>query len=244
MQLTGKIALVSGAGRGIGAAIARKLTAEGATVVCTDVDLSAAHDSSQACGPHARAAYLDVTHPEHCDALVQELSHDYGTLDILVNNAGITRDAMLHKMTDEQWHEVLQVDLSGTFYLLRAASRVMRQQRSGAIVNIASASWLGNVGQANYSAAKAGVVGLTRTAAKELARYQVRVNAICPGFIDTAMTRAIPELIRQQQLTRIPLGRPGRPEDVANATAFLASDESAYITGEILSVGGGYVPPP
>jgi 3-oxoacyl-[acyl-carrier protein] reductase/2-hydroxycyclohexanecarboxyl-CoA dehydrogenase len=166
---------------------------------------------------------------------------EFGALDILVNNAGINRDAMLHKMTDEQWQQVIAVDLSGVFFMTRAASRIMRAAGKGRIVNIASASWMGNIGQANYSAAKAGVVGLSRTAAKELARSQVTVNAICPGFIDTQMTRGIPEQIREQQVAKIPLGRPGQPGDVAALVAFLASDEAGYITGEVINVGGGYV---
>jgi 3-oxoacyl-[acyl-carrier protein] reductase/2-hydroxycyclohexanecarboxyl-CoA dehydrogenase len=148
---------------------------------------------------------------------------------------------MLHKMTDDQWHQVIAIDLSGVFFMTRAASRLMREARSGRIVNISSASWMGNIGQANYAAAKAGVVGLSRTAAKELARYQVTVNAICPGFIDTQMTRGIPDAIREQQVAKIPLGRPGQPADVAALVAFLASDEAGYVTGEVINVGGGYV---
>jgi 3-oxoacyl-[acyl-carrier protein] reductase/2-hydroxycyclohexanecarboxyl-CoA dehydrogenase len=143
-------------------------------------------------------------------------------------------------MANEQWDAVIAVDLSGVFYMTRAASRAMREAHAGSIVNISSASWMGNIGQANYAAAKAGVVGLTKTASKELARYQVRANAICPGFIDTEMTRGIPEQIREQQIAKIPLGRAGDPKDVANVVAFLASDEAAYVTGEVINVGGGY----
>ena len=144
-------------------------------------------------------------------------------------------------MTDDQWQQVINVDLSGVFFMTRAASRILRVAGAGRIVNIASASWMGNIGQANYSAAKAGVVGLSRTAAKELARYQVTVNAICPGFIDTQMTRGIPDQIREQQVAKIPLGRAGQPADVAALVAFLASNEAGYITGEVINVGGGYV---
>jgi NAD(P)-dependent dehydrogenase (short-subunit alcohol dehydrogenase family) len=238
--LTDKVAIVTGAGRGIGEGIARKLAQDGAIVVCADVNESDATKVASSLPP-AIGARLDVTNAAECDAIVQSTHERYGRLDILVNNAGINRDAMLHKMTDEQWHQVIAVDLSGVFFMTRAASRIMRAAGSGRIVNISSASWMGNIGQANYAAAKAGVVGLSRTAAKELARSQVTVNAICPGFIDTVMTRSIPDAIREQQVAKIPLGRAGQPADVAAVVAFLASDEAGYVTGEVINVGGGYV---
>jgi NAD(P)-dependent dehydrogenase (short-subunit alcohol dehydrogenase family) len=239
--LTGKVAIVTGAGRGIGEGIARKLADVGATVVCADVNEVDATRVASSLGHAAIGVRLDVSNAGDCDAVVKD-SHDrYGRLDILVNNAGINRDAMLHKMTDEQWHQVIAVDLTGVFFMTRAASRIMRAAGSGRIVNISSASWMGNIGQANYAAAKAGVVGLSRTAAKELARSQVTVNAICPGFIDTQMTRGIPDAIREQQVAKIPLGRAGQPADVAAVVAFLASDEAGYVTGEVINVGGGYV---
>jgi NAD(P)-dependent dehydrogenase (short-subunit alcohol dehydrogenase family) len=237
--LTDKVAIVTGAGRGIGEGIARKLAQDGATVVCADVNESDATAVASSLG--GVGMRLDVSKADECDALVGRVHERYGRLDILVNNAGINRDAMLHKMTDEQWHQVLAVDLTGVFFMTRAASRMMRAAGSGRIVNISSASWMGNIGQANYAAAKAGVIGLSRTAAKELARSQVTVNAICPGFIDTTMTRGIPDAIREQQLAKIPLGRAGQPADVAAVVAFLASDEAGYITGEVINVGGGYV---
>ena len=237
--LRDKIAIVTGAGRGIGEGIARKLAHDGATVVCADVNESDA--SSVASSLASIGMRLDVSKADECDALVTRVHERYGRLDILVNNAGINRDAMLHKMTDDQWHQVIAVDLTGVFFMTRAASRLMRAAGSGRIVNISSASWMGNIGQANYAAAKAGVVGLSRTAAKELARSQVTVNAICPGFIDTTMTRGIPDAIREQQLAKIPLGRAGQPADVAAVVAFLASDEAGYVTGEVINVGGGYV---
>ena len=240
-SLEGKIAIVTGAGRGIGEGIARKLGAEGATVACADVNTEDAGRVAQACGQAAYAVRLDVSRASECDSVVQATVDRHGRLDVLVNNAGINRDAMLHKMTDEQWDQVISVDLTGVFFMTRAASRVMRSQGSGRIVNISSASWMGNVGQANYAAAKAGVIGLSRTAARELARSQVTVNVICPGFIDTAMTRGIPQQIREAQLAKIPLGRAGQPADVAALVAFLASDEAGYITGEVINVGGGYV---
>jgi 3-oxoacyl-[acyl-carrier protein] reductase/2-hydroxycyclohexanecarboxyl-CoA dehydrogenase len=239
--LKGKIAIVTGAGRGIGEGIARKLAGEGATVVCADINAADAQTVAADIGEGSVGEALDVSKSDACDGFVQRVHERFSRLDVLVNNAGINRDAMLHKMTDEQWQQVISVDLSGVFFMTRAASRIMRAAGLGRIVNIASASWMGNIGQANYSAAKAGVVGLSRTAAKELARYQVTVNAICPGFIDTQMTRGIPENIREQQVAKIPLGRPGQPADVAALVAFLASDEAGYITGEVINVGGGYV---
>ncbi len=240
-MLTQKIAIVTGAGRGIGDGIARKLAQQEATVVCADINAAEVDKLSSSLGHGAVGRQLDVSNSGACDELVNAVHQEFGRLDILVNNAGINRDAMLHKMTDEQWQQVLAVDLSGVFFMTRAASRLMRAAGKGRIVNIASASWMGNIGQANYAAAKAGVVGLSRTAAKELARFQVTVNAICPGFIDTQMTRGIPENIREAQVAKIALGRAGQPADVAALVAFLASDEAGYITGEVINVGGGYV---
>jgi NAD(P)-dependent dehydrogenase (short-subunit alcohol dehydrogenase family) len=241
LTLEGRVAIVTGAGRGIGAGIALKLADGGATVVSADINEADANRVASECGHGAIGAGLDVSKSEQCDALLASVEQRFGRVDIVVNNAGINRDAMLHKMTDDQWSQVLAVDLSGVFFMTRAASRIMRTAGSGRIVNISSASWMGNIGQANYAAAKAGVVGLTRTAAKELARYQVTANAICPGFIDTDMTRGIPEAIREQQVAKIPLGRMGQPADVAAVVAFLASDEAGYVTGEVINVGGGYV---
>ena len=240
LTLEGRVAIVTGAGRGIGAGIARKLANDGASVVCADINEAESTQVASECGHGAIGAGLDVSKSEQCDALVGSVYERFGRLDILVNNAGINKDAMLHKMTDDQWAQVLAVDLTGVFFMTRAASRIMRAAGSGRIVNISSASWMGNIGQANYAAAKAGVVGLTRTAAKELARFQVTANAICPGFIDTDMTRGIPEAIREQQVAKIPLGRMGQPADVAAVVAFLASDQAGYVTGEVINVGGGY----
>jgi NAD(P)-dependent dehydrogenase (short-subunit alcohol dehydrogenase family) len=239
--LTDKVAIVTGAGRGIGEGIARRLAHDGAIVVCADVNESDATAVASSLKPAGLGMRLDVSKADECDALVTLVHERYKRLDILVNNAGINRDAMLHKMSDDQWNQVIAVDLTGVFFMTRAASRIMRTTGSGRIVNISSASWMGNIGQANYAAAKAGVVGLSRTAAKELARSRVTVNAICPGFIDTTMTRGIPDAIREQQLAKIPLGRAGQPADVAAVVAFLASDEAGYVTGEVINVGGGYV---
>lgn len=239
MKLMNKVAIVTGAGRGIGEGIARKLACEGATVVCADRDLEDACSVAKACGGESRAEQVNVADSAECDALVAKVVERFGRVDILVNNAGINRDAMIHKMSDHEWDDVIAVDLSGVFYMTRAVSRTMREARAGKIVNISSVSAMGNIGQANYSAAKAGVVGLTRTVSKELARYQVTANAICPGFINTAMTRRMPESILEQHVATIPLGRIGEPSDIANVVAFLVSEEAAYVTGEVITVGGG-----
>jgi NAD(P)-dependent dehydrogenase (short-subunit alcohol dehydrogenase family) len=239
-RLSERIAIVTGAGRGIGAGIAGRLADEGARVVCVDIDGSAAEQTAGGCGGGASSRQLDVSDSSACDALVAAVADEHGRIDILVNNAGINRDAMAHKMTDTQWHQVLAVDLSAVFFLCRAAARVMRPQGAGRIVNISSASWMGNIGQANYAAAKAGVVGLSRTLSKELARNGITVNALCPGFIQTDMTSAMPAEIHAAQIKKIPLGRIGTPTDVGNLVAFLASDDASYITGEVINIGGGY----
>jgi 3-oxoacyl-[acyl-carrier protein] reductase/2-hydroxycyclohexanecarboxyl-CoA dehydrogenase len=239
-RLAERIAIVTGAGRGIGAGIARRLAADDARVICVDIDEDAAARTAGGCGGGASFRQLDVSSSAACDGLVEDISREHGRIDILVNNAGINRDAMAHKMTDTQWDQVIAVDLSGVFFLCRAAARVMRPQHSGRIVNISSASWMGNIGQANYAAAKAGVVGLSRTLSKELARNGITVNALCPGFIETDMTSALPAEIHAAQLEKIPLGRIGTPTDVGNLVAFLASDDASYITGEVINIGGGY----
>src|SRR3989449_9469708 len=239
--LTDKIAIVTGAGRGIGEGIARKLAEVGATVVCADVNVNDATSVASSLVHGAIGMRLDVSNSSECDALVKDVHDRFGRLDVLVNNAGINRDAMLHKMTDEQWQQVIAVDLSGVFFMTRAASRIMRAAGRGRIVNISSASWMGNIGQANYAAAKARVVGFSRTAGQELARSQGTVESNCPRLIDTPITRGIPDPVPQPQGGEIPLGRMGQPADVAALVAFLASDEAGYVTGEVINVGGGYV---
>ncbi len=244
MRLDGKVAVVTGAARGIGRGIALKLAKEGATVAVGDVreeDVRQVVEEIQKEGGKAVGMRTDVSKRPEAEGLLKLAIDQFGQLDILVNNAGINRDAILHKMTDEQWREVLEVDLSGEFYTTRFAAQYMRTRGMGRIINIASGSWLGNVGQANYAAAKAGVVRLTLSAARELAPRGVTANAICPGFIDTPMTRSVPPEAWDRIIAKIPMGKPGQPEDVANLVAFLASDEAGYITGQVISVGGGYI---
>jgi NAD(P)-dependent dehydrogenase (short-subunit alcohol dehydrogenase family) len=237
---TPKVAFVTGAGRGIGEAIVKTLAKRGFRVVAADIDGFEAQSTASAVTNDSIGIQLDVSDRTAVDNAVEQIISDFGQIHVLVNNAGINRDAMLHKMTDDQWDAVLAVDLSAVFYTVRAVGSHMREMGYGRIVNISSASWEGNIGQTNYAAAKAGVVGLTKSVAKELARASITANAITPGFISTDMTRALPEKIFNAQLDKIPLRRAGDPQDVANAVAFFASDEAAYITGQVLAVGGGY----
>lgn len=244
MRVAGKIALVTGAARGIGRGIAEKLGGEGADLAIVDLSRDVLADTAAiltAAGRRVLPLGADVGDRQQADGVVTAAIAEFGRLDILVNCAGINRDAILHRMTDEQWDAVIRVDLSAVFYLTRAAAVHMRQRGAGRIINISSASWQGNVGQANYSAAKAGVIGLTKTAARELAPKGVTANAICPGFIETEMTRAMPPDAWERIAGRIPMGRVGTPADVGNVVAFLASDEAAYVTGEVINVGGGLV---
>ncbi len=243
MRLKDKVAIVTGAGRGLGKGIALKLAREGAKVVIGDAVERNAREFAEEIvknGGSAIAACADISKLTDVEAMFAVASA-FGPIDILVNNAGINRDGMLHKMNDESWDKVIAVNLTGTFYCLRLAAQQMRERGYGRIVNIASMSWLGNFGQANYAASKAGVIGLTRTAARELAKKGVTVNAICPGFIDTEMTRGVPQNVWEIMVGKIWAGRVGTPEDVGNVVAFLASDEAAYVTGEVINVSGGMV---
>jgi len=244
MRLMGKNAVVTGAGRGIGKAVALKLAREGANTAVCDINPEEAERTCREIkeiGVKSFHRRTNVADREDVERLFQDFAEKLGDIDILVNNAGINRDSMLHKMTLEQWDEVIAVNLTGTFNCTQVAVRSMRERNSGRIINISSVSWLGNIGQANYAASKAGVVGLTKTAARELARKNITVNAICPGFISTDMTRGVPPKVWDIMVSKIPAGKAGEPEDVANLIAFLASDEAAYITGEVIGVGGGMV---
>ena len=244
MEKRFKVAVVTGGARGIGRAISTELSQSGCAVMVGDVLQEEALKVAKeiiARGGRAQAMSVDVSNREQAEGLLEGAIDKFGGLDVLVNNAGINRDAILHKMTDEQWREVLEVDLSGVFYTTRFAARYMRQEGWGRIINISSGSWLGNVGQANYAAAKAGIVGLTLTAARELAPKNVTANVICPGFVDTDMTRAISQEVWDRVVSRIPMGKPGQPEDVASLVAFLSSKKAGYITGQIMYVAGGYI---
>lgn len=240
--LAGRTAVITGGAQGLGLAIAEVFIAEGARVVLGDLDLERTGQAAEELGGagHARAVCCDVTSGAQVDALVAAAVEEFGGLDIMVNNAGITRDATLRKMTEEQFDEVIAVHLKGTWNGTRAAAAVMREQGSGAIINMSSISGkVGLIGQTNYSAAKAGIVGLTKAAAKELAHLGVRVNAIQPGLIRSAMTEAMPQRIWDAKLAEVPMGRAGEPREVATVALFLASDLSSYMTGTVLEVTGG-----
>ncbi|MDF3128448.1 3-oxoacyl-[acyl-carrier-protein] reductase [Kiritimatiellaeota bacterium B1221] len=244
-MLEGKIALVTGAARGIGQEIALKLAAEGADLALCDVKtewLDETKAKVEALGRRAEAYGVDVSNGEQVTAGVGQVNKDFGRIDIVVNNAGITRDGLLMRMSEEDWDLVMNINLKGTFLMTKAASRFMMKQRSGVFVNIASVIGLmGNPGQANYGASKAGVSNLTKTTAKELAARGIRANAIAPGFIKTKMTDALTDEVRDAMLAVIPMKDFGTPEDVANTVLFLASDLSRYVTGQTLSVCGGMV---
>jgi 3-oxoacyl-[acyl-carrier protein] reductase len=244
-RLQGHAAFVTGSARGLGRAIAERLAAEGAGVAVADLDLPAAEDAAAALrselGARALAVQVDVRDPGAVTAAMQKSADELGVLDILVNNAGIVRDARLEAMTDEDWDLVLDVDLRGYFVCARAALPHLRRGGWGRMVNISSRAYLGNPGQANYSAAKAGVIGMTRALSAELAREGITVNAVAPGAIDTALVRAHPKSqdIIDRAIRMQPVKRLGTPEDVAAAVAFLASDDAAFISGDVLHVTGG-----
>ena len=243
--LEGKTAVVTGAARGIGRAICLELAEAGANVAGIDVAMDAMEETAalvRAKGVEFLALEADVSRFEQLKDAVGRVAEQFQSVDILVNNAGITRDSLLIRMDDADWDAVLAINLKGVFNGIKAVARAMARQRSGRIINIASVVGItGNAGQANYSASKAGVIALTKTAARELASRNVTVNAVAPGFIETPMTEKLSEEARQASLAQIPLGRLGRPEDVARAVRFLAGPESEYVTGQVLVVDGGMV---
>ncbi|GJO08409.1 putative oxidoreductase [Mycobacterium marinum] len=240
--LNGQIAVVTGGAQGLGLAIAERFVSEGARVVLGDVNLEATEAAAKQLGGGevAVAVRCDVTKADEVETLLQTALERFGGLDIMVNNAGITRDATMRKMTEEQFDQVIDVHLKGTWNGIRLAAAIMRENNRGAIVNMSSVSGkVGMVGQTNYSAAKAGIVGMTKAAAKELAHVGVRVNAIAPGLIRSAMTEAMPQRIWDQKLAEVPMGRAGEPSEVASVALFLACDLSSYMTGTVLDVTGG-----
>ena len=250
--LTGKVALVTGAARGIGAEIAKKLAAEGAAVAICDLKAEWCDETVkavEALGVQAKGYGVNVAVSAEVDACVKAVIADFGKLDILVNNAGITKDGLLMRMSDDDWDAVINVNLKGTFLFTRAVSRPMMKNKAadgtqlgGSIINIASVVGIvGNAGQANYTASKGGVIALTKTTAKELGSRNIRCNAVAPGFIQSKMTENLPEAVKQSCMDSIPLKRFGTAADIAKAVAWLAGDESAYVTGQVISVNGGMV---
>lgn len=248
MRLKDKVAIVTGSGRGIGEGIALRFAEEGAKIVVNDIneaDALRTVEKIKGMGRQAVAVIGSVASREIAQKMVDTAVNEFGTVDILVNNAGIIRDAMLHKMTDEQWDQVIEVNLKGVFLCTQCAARVMREKGYGKIINISSTSWRGNPGQLNYSATKAGVIGMTKTAAKELAPKGINVNVIAPGMIWTDMLKSMPPAILEKMEKGlpfiVPLNRKGTPQDVANLALFLASDESSFITGQLIHCDGGMI---
>jgi len=243
MELKGQVVLVTGGARGIGKAIAGKFAAMGADLVIADVSLESAEETAKELsqkGIRAKAAQMDVSKAADVAKVFGEAINDFGRLDILVNNAGITRDGLLLRMKEEDWDLVLGINLKGVFLCTKEAVKVMVKQRYGRIINIASVvAFMGNPGQANYSASKAGIIGLTKTTAREYAIRGITANAVAPGFISTAMTDALSENIRQEMLKSIPIGKFGSVDDVAGAVAFFAAPGNGYITGQVIHVNGG-----
>jgi 3-oxoacyl-[acyl-carrier protein] reductase len=243
MDLKGQVVMVTGGARGIGKAIAGKFAAKGADLVIADVSLQSAEETAKEMSQQnvrARAVSMDVAKSADVTRVFDEVMKEFGRIDVLVNNAGITKDSLLLRMKEEDWDAVLSINLKGVFLCSKEAVKVMVKQRYGRIVNIASVvAFMGNPGQANYSASKAGIIGLTKTAAREYANRGITVNAVAPGFISTAMTDALSENIKQEMLKSIPVGKFGSVDDVANAVAFFAEPANGYITGQVIHVNGG-----
>jgi len=243
MELKDKVALVTGGAQGIGKIVGEELARQGAHVILGDVNLEGAEKSADEIkngGGSASAVELNVTDAGTVQKCFDSVSKEFKLVDILVNNAGITRDGLLMRMKEADWDLVLSINLKGSFLCSQQAVKQMMKQKSGSIVNIASiVGLMGNAGQANYSASKAGLIGLTKTTAREVASRGIRVNAIAPGFIDTAMTQVLDEKVRERLIEQIPLARLGLPEDIANCISFLVSDRAGYITGQVISINGG-----
>lgn len=244
MQLKGKTAVVTGSSRGIGKAIACKLLQMGANVVLTGTSdaVEKTAEEFRANGYNVVAARGDVKNPQDAESMISAAIEAFGSIDILVNNAGITKDTLMIRMSEKDWDDVLDTNLKGAFLCTKAAAKIMIKQRRGKIINVTSVVGVtGNPGQANYCSSKAGMIGLTKSTAKEFASRGITCNAVAPGAIDTQMTEILPEKIRENYLSSIPLGRFGTPEDVANVVGFLASEEANYITGQVIHIDGGLV---
>ena len=240
MNLSGKIALVTGASRGIGKAIAEKLVACGATVIGTATTENGAEAISQYLGQNGKGLALNVTDEASIESVISTIKAEFGDIDILVNNAGITRDNLLMRMKEDEWQDILDTNLTSVFRLSKALMRTMMKKRYGRIITIGSVvGTMGNAGQANYAAAKAGLIGFSKSLAREVASRGITVNVVAPGFIATDMTAALTDEQKALTLAQVPAGRLGEPTEIANAVAFLASDEASYITGETLHVNGG-----
>lgn len=245
MQLTDQVALITGSGRGIGRTIALELASRGADVALNDLDKDTLLNTSKEIenlGRKCKIYLADVSELSAVEKMAENCLQDFGKIDILVNNAGITKDTLLVRMKEDDWDKVLKVNLKSTFLCSQAVAKIMMKQKKGRIINIASVIGLvGNIGQANYAASKSGIIGFTKSIARELAPRGITVNAICPGFIKTAMTDKLSEEVKNKMLSRIPLGVLGEPEDVANLVLYLVSDRARYITGQVISVDGGMV---
>lgn len=240
MDFSNQVAVITGSARGIGLAIARRFAVAGAKVVICDIDETGVAEAAAKLPGGALGIKADVTNADEVTALFDQTVQELGRVDVVVNNAGITRDNLMLRMKEEDWDMVLDINLKGSFLVTKAASRIMMKQRSGRIVNISSVVGLtGNAGQANYSASKAGLIGLTKSSAKELAARGITVNAVAPGFIETEMTRAMPDAAKEEFLKQVLINRPGTPDDIASAVMFLASDMASYITGQVITVDGG-----